>query len=137
MPAEISHVGRESTFTERADANVTLRVYARLAMLIAGITLPIGTGIVGWSVNRLVDKLDEQAHKQENLARDFAQLQIQVLNVVSAQLQNSKNIADRIEFGEKNLNDRINILNAGLQNLANKHDALARIVYQNVNIKTK
>lgn len=117
----------------RMDSNVVTNITAKyssvlVAFLLMFIVMPAGT----WALGRLITTQDEQTKKQAELERQFATLHTQVVNIVSDQVQNSKNIQDRIESGEKVLNDRVNTQGGWLQQLSEKFDRLSQYVYQNV-----
>lgn len=120
------------TVTERVATSMTLMMYARIAMIVLGIMSPPILGIGAWMANRLVTTMDKIADKQEQSSRDFAQLQNQVVNIVSDQVKASKNIADRIEQGERVLNDRINAQGDWARQISIRIEELSKYVYQKV-----
>ena len=120
------------TVTERVAGSTTLMAYARVAMVIIGFMAPPMLGLAAWVANRLVTTMDKVIDKQEQEGREYSELKTQVLNIVSSQVQNSRNIAERIEQGERVLNDRINAQGNWLTQMSAKFEDLSKFVYQNL-----
>lgn len=120
------------TLAERAATSMTLMAYARMAVIILTVMTPPATGLVLWMINRLVNSMDRINEQQIKTGQDYARLETKVTNIVSDQVTSVINIGNRIDQGEKFLNDRLNVQATWLQQLTSKYEELSKYVYTKV-----